>query len=266
MESLWHQRAGARIRYLDFAGRQPALVCLHGLGSASSADFPAVFAREPLAGRRGILIDLLGFGYSDRPADFGYTLEDHAASAAHVLDRIGIRRAVVIGHSMGGAIAIALSIIRPDLVANLVLAEANLDPGAGGGSKIIAAYTEEDYIAHGHAEFLAALREQAHGEPGLHSYLGALALADPGAMHRSATGLLRGTNPPQRQVLAAMAIPRSFIIGERSLPHYDVDELRRLGLQVFIVADAGHGMMDDNPRGFVEAIAGGIKEESEGSP
>ena len=43
-------------------------------------------AQPPLTDRRRILIDLLGFGYSDRPAEYGYTLEDHADAIAQAMD------------------------------------------------------------------------------------------------------------------------------------------------------------------------------------
>ena len=219
------------------------------------SDFPVVAAQPRLADRRRILIDLLGFGYSDRPVDYGYSLEDHAAAAACVLDHLGIEGAVVIGHSMGGTIAVALALSHPALVGRLVMAEANLDPGVGGGSKIIAAFDEEIYVASGHAEFIARLQGIAGEDPILYNYLGVLALADPRAMYRSAVGLLRGTRPPQRQALARMEIPRAFIVGERSLPEYDVHALQVLGLKVLIVTQAGHAMMDENQTGFADAIA-----------
>ena len=82
----------------------------------------------------------------------------------------------------------------------------------------------------------------------MYNYLGVLALADPRAMYRSAVGLLRGTRPPQRQALARMEIPRAFIVGERSLPEYDVHALQVLGLKVLIVTQAGHAMMDEKDR------------------
>ena len=73
-------------------------------------------------------MDLLGFGLSDRPAEFGYRLDDHADALARAMDSDGVSDAEVIGHSMGGAVTIALAVRRPDLVSRLVLAEATLDP------------------------------------------------------------------------------------------------------------------------------------------
>src|SRR4030042_6517448 len=107
-------------------------------------------ARPPLSGHRRLLVDLLGFGYSDRPAGFSYSLEGHAQSAAAALDVAGVGGCWVIGHSMGGTVGIVLADIRPDLVSALVVAEGNLDPGVGGVSVEIAAMPEDEYVATGH--------------------------------------------------------------------------------------------------------------------
>jgi pimeloyl-ACP methyl ester carboxylesterase len=61
----------------------------------------------------GDLIDFLGFGYSDAPADFGYTMEEQADSVAALVDYLGLRGVHVVGHSMGGSIAISLAAHHP---------------------------------------------------------------------------------------------------------------------------------------------------------
>jgi pimeloyl-ACP methyl ester carboxylesterase len=82
---------GARLGYVEFDGDGRALVFLHGLGACSPIYF-ALTAIEPvLAGRRALMIDFLGFGIRDRPAGFGYTLEDHARRAVHRVDLRPVR-------------------------------------------------------------------------------------------------------------------------------------------------------------------------------
>ena len=70
---------------------------------------------------RVIRIDLLGYGRSAKPADRSYALPDQARRVGVAMDRLGVERVVVIGHSSGGAAATALAERRPDLVAALVL-------------------------------------------------------------------------------------------------------------------------------------------------
>ncbi len=254
MKSLWMPQHSACIRFHDFPGSEPAIVLLHGLGSASSADFPAL-ARQPALSRfRFILPDFLGFGFSDKPADFDYSLESHAETVYRILQHLGLSNVCLFGHSMGGAVAVALTAAHPEPISRLVLAEANLDPGVGQASKMIAAQTESDYVAKGHSQFLRSIEQGIQQSPGLACFAGALRVADPIAVHRSAVGLMRGTVPSQRQLFLSMKIPRSFIYGELSLPDPDRNSLRAGGIDILIVPKAGHAMMHDNPEGFGLAL------------
>jgi pimeloyl-ACP methyl ester carboxylesterase len=60
------------------------LVFVHGLGCASSCDYPAVARRAALAGLRVVLLDLPGYGFSDKPASSGYGIAAHAAEPAKI--------------------------------------------------------------------------------------------------------------------------------------------------------------------------------------
>jgi pimeloyl-ACP methyl ester carboxylesterase len=73
---------------------------------------------------RVIRTDLLGHGGSEKPGS-GYSIEGQAHLIAAVLDKLGVRSALVVGHSMGGDVAIALATARRDLVQRLVLIDAN---------------------------------------------------------------------------------------------------------------------------------------------
>jgi pimeloyl-ACP methyl ester carboxylesterase len=76
----------------------------------------------PLLARehRVIALDLLGFGGSEKPSS-GYAMENQATLVAQALDRLGVRGATVVGHSLGGTVATALAEQSPGLVAGLVI-------------------------------------------------------------------------------------------------------------------------------------------------
>jgi pimeloyl-ACP methyl ester carboxylesterase len=74
-----------RLRYHDLPGSGVPLLFVHGLGCASSSDFPRVAADPALAGRRRLLLDLLGAGFSDRPDDFAYSVAAHAQTVAGLI-------------------------------------------------------------------------------------------------------------------------------------------------------------------------------------
>lgn len=69
---------------------------------------------------RVIAIDLLGHGGSEKPSD-GYTPPDQAKVVAEALERLRVRGATVVGHSLGGAVVVALSEQSPELVARPVI-------------------------------------------------------------------------------------------------------------------------------------------------
>ncbi|PYP48237.1 MAG: hypothetical protein DMD42_01505 [Gemmatimonadetes bacterium] len=108
----------ARIRYID-AGRGPPVVLLHGLGASMYAWRKNVGAMAA-AGFRVIAFDNRGFGLSDKPA-VAYDNAAYARLAIALLDSLGISDAVLVGHSMGGAIAAEVAIEYPQRVRGLVL-------------------------------------------------------------------------------------------------------------------------------------------------
>ena len=85
------------------AGSGPPVVLLHGIAS-SSVTFEYVV---PLVAdrHRVVSIDLLGFGGSPAPADAAYTIDEHVAALRRTLRARGLRRIVLVGHSLGALVA-----------------------------------------------------------------------------------------------------------------------------------------------------------------
>jgi pimeloyl-ACP methyl ester carboxylesterase len=112
--------AGVRLHYLD-RGAGPAIVLLHGNG-AMSADFTASGIID-LLGRdyRIIAFDRPGFGYSDRPGGRAWSAGDQAALIGRALHMLGVPSAVIVGHSWGNLVALALALRDQSRTAGLVL-------------------------------------------------------------------------------------------------------------------------------------------------
>ncbi|MFE7776394.1 alpha/beta fold hydrolase [Streptomyces sp. NPDC057445] len=254
MRQAGFDECGSVIRWTESAGEGPARVYVHGLGAASTIYHAHIAAHPLLAGRRSLFVDLPGHGISDRPAGFGYRLEDHADALAAALDAAGVGGpggAELVAHSMGGAVAIVLAHRRPDLVSRLVLTEANLDPHppASASSSGIASWTEDEF-AHG-GGFARVLQRIGP------AWAATMRLADPLALHRSATWLVRGTRPTMRRMLMDLRVPRVFLQGALSGELPGADELMTSGVRVITVPDAGHNVMFDAPDAFAQAIAAG---------
>jgi pimeloyl-ACP methyl ester carboxylesterase len=71
---------------------------------------------------RVLALDLRGFGGSEKPRS-GYSMEDQAAFVAEALKRLGVHRATVVGHSLGGTVATALTEVPGDYVGRLVIVD-----------------------------------------------------------------------------------------------------------------------------------------------
>ena len=74
-------------------------------------------------GYRTVIVEPLGIGFSSKPPKADYSLSAQAERVAAALDSLGIRHGIVLGHSIGGAIALRLALHHPDLVSALVLIE-----------------------------------------------------------------------------------------------------------------------------------------------
>jgi pimeloyl-ACP methyl ester carboxylesterase len=115
---------GVRLHLVD-AGEpldDEAVVLLHGNGTMA-LDFVLAGTVDAIAPmRRVIAFDRPGFGFSERPRWRRWTPEAQAALLARALDQLGVRRAVVFGHSWGTLVAVAMALDHPERVSRLVLA------------------------------------------------------------------------------------------------------------------------------------------------
>jgi len=101
------------------AGTGDPLVMLHGLGATKASFMPTIAALA--ATRRTIAIDLPGFGDSVKPLGAAYHAPYFARSVVALLDALELERADVMGHSMGGRVAIDMGARHPDRTDRLIL-------------------------------------------------------------------------------------------------------------------------------------------------
>jgi 4,5:9,10-diseco-3-hydroxy-5,9,17-trioxoandrosta-1(10),2-diene-4-oate hydrolase len=113
---------GHRIHYLD-QGRGPAVVFLHGSGSGACghSNFKGNYPYLAQNGYRTIVLDLIGYGYSDKPDNIEYPLDLFVECVKQALDTIGLERYTLIGNSLGGAISLGFALKHPQNVEKLVL-------------------------------------------------------------------------------------------------------------------------------------------------
>lgn len=126
-EDIDLENAGAPGRYLDIGGQRvhyvdigsgPALMLIHGWNGST---FSMRRTIPELSGQyRVIAVDLPGYGFSSRTAP-DYSTKAQAAVVSALMDHLGIQQAAVLGHSMGGGVAMRLSLDKPQRIDRLIL-------------------------------------------------------------------------------------------------------------------------------------------------
>lgn len=112
---------GIRVHYQEFGdAANPPMILIHGY----TASVYVWKTAAPMLAREGfhvIAVDLIGFGYSEKPRWFEYSITAQTRMIERFMDRLGIGRAMIIGSSYGGAVAATLALDYPERVEKLVL-------------------------------------------------------------------------------------------------------------------------------------------------
>ena len=113
--------AGITTNYHEKGSGSPVLL-LHGSGAGVSAWVNWRLTIPELAKHfRVIAPDMVGFGFTERPDNFTYNMDNWVKHAIGILDTLNIKKTSVIGNSYGGSLALALTIRYPERVNKLVL-------------------------------------------------------------------------------------------------------------------------------------------------
>ena len=112
---------GIQTNYHD-VGDGPPVLLIHGSGPGVTGWANWRLTIPALATRFRVLApDMVGFGYTERPADGRYNMENWVTHILGFMDALGIEHAHVVGNSFGGGLALALAIRAPQRVGKLVL-------------------------------------------------------------------------------------------------------------------------------------------------
>ena len=268
MSTLIHRdiRAnGVRLRVAE-RGDGPSLVLLHGL----FMDHTTWDAVGDVLGRtyRVVAPDFPGFGQSEKPSEgrFPYGIDAFADAVVDLYAGLELGRAVLVGHALGGAVAIALAARHPELISRLVLVDAlcysarldlasrvALAPLVGGfafkqlwGKSAFKAYFKESYLS----------RDARIPNVRVDHYYD---LFNTPAARASALATLRATRDTRAVVahIARISTPTLVIWGREdtlypaALGHRMAREIHDAGFQLI---GAGHAPQEEQPSAVAEAI------------
>ena len=115
------QAGGIRVNYHDHGSGFPLLM-IHGSGPGVSAWANWRLVIPELAKQRRVLApDMVGFGFTERPAGMVYSMDNWVKQAVDFIDALGLEKVDLVGNSFGGALSLALTIRHPERVRRLVL-------------------------------------------------------------------------------------------------------------------------------------------------
>lgn len=264
---------GVEIAYAD-AGSGRAVVFVHGLSS-----YMGYWDRQLpnfTNGFRVLALDLPGFGMSSRP-DAPYTPPWYGDVLVQWMDAVGLESAVLVGHSMGGQIALTVALDHPDRVDGLVLSAPagfeTFDRGHAdwmkswwtesraletGEAEVRAAFTTSVFnVADDHVEQLIEERVRL----GRHEAFGGTSVA----VSRSIAGML---DHPVRHRLDELDVPTLVVFGtdDRMIPNpvFNGGRTRAIaedgtgaikGAELLMIPGAGHTVHHDAPGAFNGALS-----------
>jgi pimeloyl-ACP methyl ester carboxylesterase len=222
--------------HFEIAGRGPAVLLTHGF-TGSSADFAKLVG--PLSGRHTVITwDLRGHGQSDSPADpAAYSIEISLRDMTALLDRAGVERAALVGHSLGGYLSLAFQLAHPERVSALVLI------GTGPGYR-------KDEARAGWNEMVETRARSLEAK-------GAIGLA------HAARGILAQRDGKVIESLPSIRVPTLVAVGENDKTflagsRYMAEKIP--GAKLEVIAGAGHSPQESHPRQLLEYIAAAIIE------
>lgn len=110
---------GARLHYID-QGKGPVIVMVHGLGG-QTAHFSYALLERLTPHHRVILVDRPGSGYSTRPRGMSARLRTQSEVIAGFMRALQLEDVLLVGHSLGGAVALGVALDHPGIAAGLAL-------------------------------------------------------------------------------------------------------------------------------------------------
>jgi pimeloyl-ACP methyl ester carboxylesterase len=261
---------GHRVSY-HRAGAGPAVILLHGIGSSSLTWEPVAGA---LAARHDVVApDFLGHGASAKPRG-DYSLGAFASGVRDLLQLVGVERATIVGHSLGGGVAMQLAYQHPEVCERLVLVSSG---GLGHSVSPLlraAALPGSEWVlpavagaAGGIGARLGGVLARVGLRPGHDVAEVGRGMADLGDREARQAFLdtLRAVVGPGGQRVSALdrlylaaEVPLLIVWGDRD-PIIPVGHGRRAhaavpGSEMVEVAGAGHFPQLEDPAGFVAAV------------
>ncbi|MGW3681799.1 alpha/beta fold hydrolase [Streptomyces prasinus] len=259
---------GVRLAHRD-RGRGEPVIFIHGTPS-HSYEWRDVVPHIEAAGFRTVTYDLLGYGRSERPVDRDTSVAAQTDLLGHLLDALGIDRAAIVAHDIGGAIGQRFAVAHPERVRRLMLIDSvSYDSWPSPTWRRIIDEELDDLPGMSQDAFDALLTRQLGMTVADASHMTGDVLQAYLAPHRSVPGRVSFLEHQVRHydskyteeigdALRRLTMPVRILWGEedRWQPLHYAERLRDdiPGAELVVVPGAGHFLMEDAPGRVVREI------------
>ncbi len=241
------QANGIDIHYLRTGGDRPPLIALHGLIGSGACLVP--FARSLEDAFDVVLPDARGHGRSSAPSA-GYSYGDLAGDVVGLIERLGLKAAILLGHSMGGMTAAVCASRLGSTIRAVIL----VDPtfiSAEWQRKVF-----ESNLANEHRRLLKLRRSDLLAQARTRSPRRSSEMIEFLVDARIDTNIgafeiLTPPNPDYRELVRTIHVPILLVIGDSGVVTVDAArELQTLNplLRYELIPDVGHGLPYDEPQ------------------
>ncbi len=229
-----------------------AILLIHGIG-CSKDSFQDIWKFRQFNDYSIICPDLVGFGSSSKPADFDYTVEAQADLLKMLLDNSGIKKAHIVGHSMGGVIGLLLAeklldncLSFADVEGNLISEDCSLI------SRKAASSSFQNFKSRVFNEIKTAMTNSKASSSILWDNLSRK--SSPLAFYKSAKSLVEWSDSGQLlEKFIRLKVKKAYFYGDANKEMKVLKELE--GTERIPIAGSGHFAMNDNPKDFYSKLA-----------
>jgi pimeloyl-ACP methyl ester carboxylesterase len=250
----------------QWGGGSTACMLIHGLGDGAYVWWALV--RNLPAGYRAYAVDLRGHGYSPRSVDGRYPVLQYVTDVVETLDALALDRVVLVGHSLGGEIAMRIAAAHCERVAALVVVDCGMEPAESGRRMVLNLWsglrvyaTMEEYL-----RWLARTRPRVAVELLRHCAVEALeGSAEKGFTPRVDPEVFVRSNHPRKDLredwamLAQIRCPTLIVRGLGSAVLSKAAAVRMAAAiprcTLREIEGAGHAVMLENPVAFREHLS-----------
>jgi len=237
---------GINIFYEVTGNGGECIILIHGLGSSSrvySNISKYDFFRKNF---KVLFIDLVGYGNSDKPVGFDYSIKSQALACLHLIDYLGINSTHIIAHSMGGVVA--QYICESMKVKSFINCEGNLTLD---DCKLSASIYDVGFEVFNRGGF-KFLKNKYRTIP----FYESLCMTNAHVMYESSKSLVevcKTDNILERFI--KLDTGKMYVYGERNLgKRKSQDYLRDTGIEIRHIKDSGHNMIEENPYNFYKTL------------